>query len=71
MSTTKYTPRLADKYTKEVIPALMMSLRAICRSWTDNGPAAKALTPLPLLDPVSKPSSTREICQSRLISMAN
>ena len=23
MSTTKYTPRLADKYTKEVIPALM------------------------------------------------
>lgn len=23
MSTTKYTPRLADKYTKEVVPALM------------------------------------------------
>ena len=23
MSTVKYTPRLADKYTKEVIPALM------------------------------------------------
>ena len=23
MSTTKYTPRLADKYKKEVVPALM------------------------------------------------
>ena len=23
MSTVKYTPRLADKYTKEVVPALM------------------------------------------------
>ena len=23
MSTVKYTPRLADKYTKDVIPALM------------------------------------------------
>ena len=27
MSTTKYTPRLADKYKKEVVPALMKTFQ--------------------------------------------